>query len=182
MTAIMISTLLPLLLLLQVFTQSLSFSTNNAQQQQSQRVFISTPTKSTNRIVSDLMTSQPHLFTLSPHTPVDEAIATLLQAGVSGAPVIERLKNAENDKVDCRLVGFVSSFDFLPREESGSLVTLGDMEDSETARRILGRTVQDVMTREPVVVTTNDLMKTAAETMAKHRCVCVCVCVLVSFV
>jgi len=49
------------------------------------------------------------------------------------------------------------------------LVTLGDMEDSETARRILGRTVQDVMTREPVVVTTNDLMKTAAETMAKHR-------------
>lgn len=170
MTATMISTLLPLLLLLQVFTPSLSFSASNAQQQQqSQRVFISTPSKSTNRIVSDLMTSQPHLFTLSPHTLVDEAIATLLQAGVSGAPVIERLKNAENDKVDCRLVGFVSSFDFLPREESGSLVTLGDMEDSETARRILGRTVQDVMTREPVVVTTNDLMKTAAETMAKHR-------------
>mmetsp|Transcript_9644 Transcript_9644/g.21752 ORF Transcript_9644/g.21752 Transcript_9644/m.21752 type:complete len:229 (+) Transcript_9644:96-782(+) len=168
----MISKTLPLLLLLQFTLQCLSFSvdltSSNAHQQQ--RVFISTPSKSTNRIVSDLMTSQPHLFTLSPHTAVDEAIATLLQAGVSGAPVIERLKNAETDKVDCRLVGFVSSFDFLPREETGSLVSLGDeLEDSETARRILGRTVQDVMTRDPVTVTTNDLMKTAAESMARHR-------------
>lgn len=93
----------------------------------------------------------------------------LLQAGVSGAPVIERLKNSETEQVECRLVGFVSSFDFLPREETGSLVTLGDEEDSETARRILGQTVQDIMTRDPVTVTTNELMKVAAETMAKHR-------------
>ncbi|KAL7542983.1 hypothetical protein ACHAXR_012295 [Thalassiosira sp. AJA248-18] len=165
-----IPTLLSLLLLLQALVPSLSFSVpDNQNQQQQQRVFISTPTKSTNRIVSDLMTSQPHLFTLAPHTPVDEAIATLLQAGVSGAPVIERLKNAETDQVVNRLVGFVSSFDFLPREESGSLVTLGESEDSETARRILGQTVQDIMTRDPVTVTTNDLMKVAAETMAKHR-------------
>ena len=49
------------------------------------------------------MTSSPNLFTLSPHTPVDEAIATLLQAGVSGAPVVERLKNVDSDRVDCRL-------------------------------------------------------------------------------
>jgi len=88
---------------------------------------------------------------------------------VSGAPVVERLKNADTDQLEVRLVGFVSSFDFLPREETGSLVTLGEMEDSETARRILGQTVQDIMTRDPVTVTTNDLMKVAAETMAKHR-------------
>ena len=98
----------------------------------SQRVFISTPAKNTNRIVSDLMTSQPHLFTLSPKTPVDEAIATLLTAGVSGAPVVEHLKNAETGKSEDQLVGFVSSFDFLPREESGTLVSLGDLEDGET--------------------------------------------------
>lgn len=90
------------------------------------------------------MTSEPHLFTLSPKTPVDEAIANLLTAGVSGAPVIEHLKNAENGKTENRLVGFVSSFDFLPREETGTLVSLGDLEDSETARRILGQTVKDV--------------------------------------
>jgi len=171
----MISKLLPILLVLHFAMQScLSFSTKNPsaphqQQQQQQRVFISTPSNPTNRIVSDLMTSQPNLFTLAPHTPVDEAIATLLRAGVSGAPVVERLKDAETDRVDTRIVGFVSSFDFLPREESGSLVTLGEMEDSETARRILGRSVRDIMTRDPVTVTTNDLMKTAAETMAKHR-------------
>ena len=135
----------------------------------SQRVFISTPRKNSNRIVSDLMTSEPHLFTLSPKTPVDEAIANLLAAGVSGAPVIEHLKNAKNGKTENRLVGFVSSFDFLPREETGTLVSLGDLEDSETARRILGQTVKDIMTRDPVTVTTNDMMKTAAEVMAKHR-------------
>lgn len=93
----------------------------------------------------------------------------LLQAGVSGAPVVERLKNSVTDQVDTRLVGFVSSFDFLPREEAGTLVQLGELEDSETARRILGQNVQDIMTRDPVTVTTNDLMKVAAETMAKHR-------------
>eukprot|EP00804_Cyclotella_cryptica_P023673 CCRYP_017678-RA/>CCRYP_017678-RA protein AED:0.04 eAED:0.04 QI:576/1/1/1/1/1/2/195/172 len=122
------------------------------------------------------MTQNP--FTLSPQTSVDEAIATLLVAGVSGAPVVERLKSAAEEedggdgktkgKVELRLVGFVSSFDFLPREEGG-LVTLGDMEDSETARRILGQTVREIMTRNLVTVTTNDLMKTAAKVMAKHR-------------
>ena len=71
----------------------------------SQRVFISVDAKNTNRIVSDLMTSEPHLFTLSPTTPVDEAIATLLAAGVSGAPVCEHLKNAQNGKTENRLVG-----------------------------------------------------------------------------
>jgi CBS domain-containing protein len=130
-----------------------------------QRVFISTPAKQNIKIVSDLMTQNP--FTLSPSTPVDEAIASLLAAGVSGAPVVERLKS-QNDKVELSLVGFVSSFDFLPREESG-LITLGEMEDSETARRILGQSVGEIMTREPVTVTTNDFMKTAAEVMAKHR-------------
>lgn len=152
------ATPLPLLLLLQALALCLSFSIDS---QQHERVFISTPSKPTVRIVSDLMTSEPRLFTLAPHTTVDEAIAALLQAGVSGAPVVERLKSAETDRVDSRIVGFVSSFDFLPREETGSLVALGDvMEDSETARRILGRTVGDVMTRDPVTVTTNDLMKT----------------------
>lgn len=81
--------------------------------------------------------------------------------------MVERLKS-QDDKVELSLVGFVSSFDFLPREESG-LITLGEMEDSETARRILGQSVKDIMTRNPVTVTTNDLMKTAAEVMAKHR-------------
>lgn len=163
------SNLFSFLLVLNALGLCLSFSTRDPAQS---RVFISTPTKSTTRIVSDLMSSMPNLFTLSPHTSVDEAIRQLLRAGVSGAPVVERLKNAERpDHVDCRLVGFVSSFDFLPREESGSLVALGsgEAEDSETARRILGQTVQDIMTLEPVTITTNDLMKTAAETMARHR-------------
>jgi len=177
------SKLLRFLLLLNATGPCLPFSTTSSasaeaaashhHHESQQRVFISNPKRPSNRIVSDLMTSHPHLFTLSPHTPVDEAILTLLQAGVSGAPVVERLKDAETDKVTCRLVGFVSSFDFLPREETGTLVMLGNdrdhVEDSETARRILGQNVQDIMTRDPVTVTTNDLMKTAAETMAKHR-------------
>ena len=54
-------------------TQSSSSSSSQTSSSGGQRVFVSTPTKSTNRIVSDLMTSQPHVFTLSPHTPVDQA-------------------------------------------------------------------------------------------------------------
>ena len=153
----MTSKLLSVGLLLIHLAPSAAFST--------QRVFISTPAKQNVKIVSDLMTQNP--FTLNPSTPVDEAIADLLSMGVSGAPVVERLKS-QDDKVELSLVGFVSSFDFLPREESG-LITLGEMEDSETARRILGQCVRDIMTRSPVTVTTNDLMKTAAEVMAKHR-------------
>jgi len=100
-----ISKILNTLLLIQsIVLQCESFSVSE------QRVFVGTPTKTTNRIVSDLMTSQPNLFTLSPHTPVDEAIATLLQAGVSGAPVVERLKNVDSDRVDCRLGKFVEKY------------------------------------------------------------------------
>jgi CBS domain-containing protein len=130
-----------------------------------QRVFVSKPHRQNVKIVSDLMTQDP--FTLSPSTPVDEALSDLLLAGVSGAPVVERLKT-QDGKIELSLVGFVSSFDFLPREEDG-LVMLGAMEDSETARRILGQNVGDIMSKNPVTITNNDLMKTAAEKMAKHR-------------
>lgn len=151
------------LLLASCFAASSSaFSVGN-----SQRVFISTPSK-TEKIVADLMTSEPHLFTLSPDTKVDDAISQLVSYSISSAPVVERLKDAETNQVFNRLVGFVSSFDFLPREETGSLVTLGETKDA-VARRILGRTVEDVMTRDPITVTTNQNMKEAAEVMAGHR-------------
>lgn len=114
------------------------------------------------------MTSEPHLFTLSPNTKVDEAISQLVGYGISGAPVVERLKDSETNQVFNHLVGFVSSFDFLPREETGSLVNLGETEDN-VARRILGSKVKDVMTKDPVYVTTNQNMKAAAEAMARHR-------------
>lgn len=125
------------------------------------------PAKRNIKIVSDLMTQDP--FTLSPSTSVDEAIRELLAAGVSGAPVVERHKS-QDGKMQLSLVGFVSSFDFLPKEESG-LIMLGEMEDSETARRILGQSVNDIMTRNPITVTSNDSMQTASEVMAKHRLV-----------
>ena len=67
-----IATPFPLLLLLQALALCLSFSIDS---QQHERVFISTPSKPTVRIVSDLMTSQPRLLALAPHAPVDEAIA-----------------------------------------------------------------------------------------------------------
>jgi CBS domain-containing protein len=174
MTASFPRSLLPFLLLLQSIVQSTSFSVSDGNES-GNRVFVSTPAKTSIRIVSDCMNSDP--FMLSPKTPVDEAIASLLAAGVSGAPVVERLKIADavdgrKDKFELRLVGFVSSFDFLPREEVGSLVPVGDLEDSETARRILGQRVKDIMTRDPVTVGTNDLMKTAAEVMAKNRLHC----------
>lgn len=163
------STIVSLFFLLLAPPSSSAFSASDGSgAAHGRRVFISTPQQYPIRTVSDCMTAEP--FLLSPHTLVDNAIAQLLAADVSGAPVVEGLRSAQEDGGDGRrLVGFVSSFDFLPREESGSLVPLGDLEDSETARRILGRTVGNIMTMDPVTVGPDDLMKTAAEVMAKKR-------------
>jgi CBS domain-containing protein len=71
-----------------------------------QRVFLSTPVSKhpKNRVV-DCMTSPPVL--LSPAMSVNEATAILLSNGFSGAPVVDDSQ---------RLIGVVSSFDFLEME------------------------------------------------------------------
>jgi CBS domain-containing protein len=137
-----------------------------------QRVFVSTPTKANPRLVQDCMTPNP--VTLRTTDTVDEAIATLLATGFNGAPVI--------DPVTRNLVGVVSAFDFLSKEEAGSILPfqLGDdpseqKEMAKLARKIVATTVADLMTEASLTVPLDMTMKEAAEIMLRDRCHRLCV-------
>ena len=108
------------------------------------RIFVSTPSKSPSRLVSDCMTPNPK--TLNERDSVDEAISKLLKYSYSGAPVVDDLGN---------LVGVVSAFDFLEKEAGGALLpmegTTAEIEHFvEAARRIVATQVQDLMSSHPI--------------------------------
>jgi CBS domain-containing protein len=79
------------------------------------------------------------------------------------------------------LVGVISAFDFLSKEEAGALLPFeaGDLEEQQEmammARRIVATTVGDLMTDAALTVPMNMGMKEAAELMIKDRCHRLCV-------
>ena len=81
---------------------TVSFSAGNT------RVFVGTPVHQNCRLVQDCMTPLSLLCTLIESATVDEAVYMLIDLNVSGAPVI--------DKDSGRLLGIVSTFDFLQQE------------------------------------------------------------------
>jgi CBS domain-containing protein len=132
---------------------------------QSSRVFVSTPvSKYPKRQVSDCMS--PALPFLTPNMSVEEAMAMLLQSGLSGAPVV----NEEN-----QVIGIVTSFDFLQKEafEGALLAIEGSAADVEmyvaAAEKICGQKVQDVMTGNPITVIPDTPMREAAALMTEMR-------------
>ena len=135
------------------------------------RVFVSTPTKANPRLVRDCMTPNP--VTLKTTDTVDEAIQILLRHSFNGAPVI--------DPVTGNLVGVISAFDFLSKEEAGAVLPFeaGDLEEQQEmammARRIVATTVGDLMSDAALTVPMDMNMKDAAELMIKDRCHRLCV-------
>ena len=147
--------LLWLALLVQTAT---SFSVNQ------NRVFVSTPVSQyPKRLVADCMTSPAHV--LYPDNTVDEAIAALLSYGVSGAPVVQ----------DGKIVGMVSSFDFLQKEAfEGALLPIEGSNEMveiyvEAAKKICGQRVADIMSPNPVTVAPETSMRAAAELMTTEK-------------
>jgi CBS domain-containing protein len=119
--------------------QSHGFSTESAR-----RVFVSTPvSKFPRRLVGDCMTGLDDVTAIAPMTSTDEAMATLLVSGLSGAPVVDRHK---------KLVGVVSSFDFLQKEAfEGALLPMEGSRANvaryvQAAQKICGQVVADIMT------------------------------------
>lgn len=117
------------------------------------------------------MTRNP--ITLRTTDTVDDAIATLLATGFNGAPVI--------DPITKNLVGVISAFDFLSKEEAGSILPLytDDPEErhemAKCARKIVATTVGDLMTEAGLTVQMDMTMKEAAELMIRDRCHRLCV-------
>ena len=79
------------------------------------------------------------------------------------------------------LVGVISAFDFLSKEEAGAVLPFeaGDLEEQQEmammARRIVATTVGDLMSEAALTVPMNMGMKEAAELMIKDRCHRLCV-------
>jgi hypothetical protein len=110
----------------------------------SRRVFVSTPvSRFPKRSVADCMTGLEDVTALAPMMSTDEAMATLLVSGLSGAPVVDR---------DRKLVGVVSSFDFLQKEAfEGALLPMEGSRANvakyvQAAQKICGQVVSDIMT------------------------------------
>lgn len=133
--------------LAQSFLLTNGFSTESAR-----RVFVSTPvSKFPKRLVGDCMTGLDDVTAIAPMTSTDEAMATLLVSGLSGAPVVDRHK---------KLVGVVSSFDFLQKEAfEGALLPMEGSRANvaryvQAAQKICGQVVADIMTPVDEVSTT----------------------------
>lgn len=136
------------------------------------RIFVSTPSQTKQCLVKDCMTAKP--VCLKTTDTVDEAIVKLLHFGFNGAPVV--------DPVSHNLVGIISAFDVLAKEEGGTLLPFiqdgdpQDMHDTATAaRKICAKTVEDLMSTDPLTISPSTTIKTAAEIMTRDRCHRLCV-------
>ena len=108
--------------------------------------------------------------TLGPESTVEEAIKLFAEERVSGAPVVE----------DGRLVGIITEGDLIFQDADvkapgfldilGGIVPLGDTDEyRREALKSAGVTVGEVMTDDPVTVTTEATLAETATTMAERR-------------
>ena len=119
----------------------------------------------TNKIVSDVMSYNP--ISVKPEMPLKEAIKILAQERISGLPVVN-----ENGK----LVGIVSETDLMWQESGATPPPYIMLLDSviflenparyeKEIHKALGETVKDVMTKNPLTTTPDQLLSTAAKLM-----------------
>lgn len=130
------------------------------------RVFVGTPTKANPRLVRDCMTPNPR--TLKTTDTVDAAIVALLAAGFNGAPVIDPITN--------NLVGCVTAFDFIQKEETGAILPFDTKDDPEAqqemavnARKIMATTVGELTTTPAATIHVDSNMKDAVELLIKEQ-------------
>ena len=115
---------------------------------------------------SEIMTSP--VKTIGPDATIEEAIALLLSARVSGLPVAD---------ADGRLIGLVSESDFLHRAEIGTAkrkprwieFLLGPGEIAESYVMSHGRKVHDVMTRDVATVSESASINEVVEVMGRRK-------------
>ena len=131
-----------------------------------QRVFVGTPSKPIKRLVSECMTPRKHMHLFTPSMSVDEGISILLEYGISGAPVV--------DPDTGKLLGMVSSSDFMLQDYAGALLDLEGSPDRvenliNLAKRIVGKSVGEVMSSNIAYIRSNEPMAKAADKMARQN-------------
>ena len=115
---------------------------------------------------ADVMTR--HVISVTPETPIEDAVKVMLDRGISGLLVVD---------AEGRLAGVVTEGDLLRRSELGTgrerswwlklLVSPGRQADDFT--RTHGRKVSDVMTTQVVSVDADAPLTDIVELMEKHR-------------
>lgn len=122
-----------------------------------------------NSPVSVVMTTE--VLTFSPEDNVGDAMRTLVERRIDGAPVVD---------ADGAVVGVISTGDLIVSESRLHFPTIIELFGAtlelpsskrrfeEDLRRTLGSTVADVMTREPITVDADDTVEAAATLMHEH--------------
>lgn len=122
-----------------------------------------------NSPVSAVMTAD--VLTFGPDDNVGDAMATLVERDITGAPVVE---------ADGSVIGVVSTGDLIVSESRLHFPTIISLFGAtlelpsskrrfeEDLRRTLGSTVADVMTRDPITVDATDTVEAAATLMHRH--------------
>ncbi len=116
--------------------------------------------------VRDVMTA--NVISVSAQATILEAARTMLRNRISGLPVVD---------AEGRLLGMVTEGDFLRRSEIGTErrrpkwleFVLGPGHMAEEYVHVAGRKIEDVMTRDPVVVGEDDDLQTMVELMERRR-------------
>ncbi|MEM1171217.1 MAG: CBS domain-containing protein [Cyanobacteria bacterium P01_H01_bin.35] len=123
----------------------------------------------TNKIVSDVMSYNP--ISVRPEMPLKEAIKILAEQRISGLPVVN-----ENGK----LVGIVSETDLMWQESGATPPPYIMLLDSviflenparyeKEIHKALGETVGEVMTKNPLTTTPEQLLSAAAKLMHERN-------------
>jgi len=117
--------------------------------------------------ISLLMTPAASLVTLSPDMCLKQAATTLVEAGITGAPVVD----------DGRLVGVISQTDLLYKlAGSNSLMLRGQgprslryADNTRRMAKIKGETVRCSMSRSPRSIAPTQSIKEAAGEMLRNK-------------
>jgi CBS domain-containing protein len=115
---------------------------------------------------SDIMS--PRVVSIAPDASVLEAIGLMLDKHISGLPVVDKSGT---------LVGVVTEGDFLRRAETGTErkrprwleFLMGPRRMADEYVQAHARTVEDVMTREPVTVTEDASLDAVVQLMERRR-------------
>jgi CBS domain-containing protein len=112
--------------------------------------------------VADVMTSD--VVTLRRSVPFKDAVACMIDAQVSGVPVVDE---------EGRVIGMVTEADLMPKEvfDVGHRRThgLGDLTGRAFAGKARGRTVGEVMTTTVHTVSPTDDLRVATRRMLEHN-------------
>lgn len=109
--------------------------------------------------ISDFMTPIADAVVLDPEMNLRVAATLMQEKQITGAPVVSNKK----------LVGVLSQFDFLFKAAGLNALDLEAESYQTTVKKILGGTVRNAMTLDPVTFSPRDSVSAAAAVMIKRR-------------